>query len=335
LKRKKFTFLLSGILLIILLTGCRARLTDKMLEQLDYADRNQNLHSEEIRENTDSDEDGVQEDQADRTRNDPAAKIKKYDENAAGYIMPDSEHLIHTDGSGEGFFAHSDTAEINVDKQGGNARKSALQNVPADEADEQGAAQDADIADSALMFYKVLLKERTGNLFECKRLHVYWEGVKDHLTVYKDSPEHALILSAGSYDVSARLMKENLTVDDGWVVRKNPEVIVKVVEGDILGKAVINPSGAKAVYDELLRRADWQNIDAVKNGRVILLSEELLENDYTRTAAELIVAYTAVPSIFEDVLPDEAALGEAVRALLEESGGESQAGISYYFPAGN
>ena len=91
-----------------------------------------------------------------------------------------------------------------------------------DEAEQKGVSEDAAEADSAMTFYSVLLQERTDSLFECQRMNVYWETKEDHRTVFKTSAEHQLMLKAGAYDVSARLMEPNLHVDDGWSVRKNP-----------------------------------------------------------------------------------------------------------------
>ena len=79
-----------------------------------------------------------------------------------------------------------------------------------------GEDPDAEAADSALTYYTVLLQDRMGSLFECQRANVYWETAQDHVTVHKTSPEHALILQSGAYDVSSRLLPENLLVDDGW-----------------------------------------------------------------------------------------------------------------------
>lgn len=115
-----------------------------------------------------------------------------------------------------------------------------------------------------------------------------------------------MILRSGCYDVSARLLPENLTVDPGWVCRKNPGVIVKFVDSDILGRGVVGTSLAEAAGTMLLSREGWYNIDAAKNGRVLLLSSQLLESRHLQTAAALCIAKTADPEAFADIDLDQA-----------------------------
>ena len=200
------------------------------------------------------------------------------------------------------------------------AEETAVQTVAAETAEQMGVSDDADAADSALTYFTVLLQDRMGSLFECQRLNVYWETVQDHVTIHKSSPEHALILNAGCYDVSARLLPDNLLVDDGWVMRKNPGVIVKIVEDSVL-----NGGSAKAVYDSLVNREGWAAIDAVKNSRVLLLSQEMLKAPYLQTAAMVIIAGTANPALFTDVNPDE-----MLQMLMEEATGTLPTGSCYY-----
>ena len=200
-----------------------------------------------------------------------------------------------------------------------------MQTVTAQEAEQMGTSEDADAADSVFDYYSVLLQERAGSLYECQRANVYWETAGDHITIHKTSPEHELILNAGAYDVSARLLPENLQVDDGWVVRKNPGVIVKIVDGRVLGSSVYSVEAAESAYRNLVSRDGWETIDAVRNGRVLLLSSELTEAPYLQLAAMLMIAETADPVLYEDVDPEE-----ALKALSEEASGTIPVGTYYY-----
>ena len=149
------------------------------------------------------------------------------------------------------------------------------------------------------------------------------------MTVHKSSPEHTLILNAGAYDVSARLLPENLRVTDSWVVRKNPQIIVKVADSGILGGGVSSAGSAKAPCRELCLREGWPGIDAVKSRRVLLLSRELLDAPYLQTAAMLMIAKTAYPDLYADV-----DLSQALRLLSEEAAGTARPGIYYYAEEG-
>ncbi len=264
-----------------------------------------------------------------RTRENPDAPRKEYDENAPAEIVPGTERLLHTEGGGSGASVPSEDAEKAVSRLNEQAEEPAVQTVAAPEAEEKGVSEDAEAADSALTYYTVLLKDRGGSLYECQRAYLYWETAEDHVTVHKSSPEHTLILGAGAYDVSARLLPENLRVTDSWVVRKNPQIIVKVADSGILGSGVSSAGSAKALCRELCLREGWPGIEAVKSRRVLLLSRELLDAPYLQTAAMLMIAKTAYPDLYADV-----DLSQALRLLSEEAAGTARPGIYYYAEEG-
>ena len=259
------------------------------------------------------------------TRENPDASRKEYDETAPAEIVGGTEHLLHEAGEGNGAPAANEEAGESENQVNALAEEAALRTVAAPDSDRLGVSEDADAADSAMTYYTALLQSRSAALFECQRATVYWETAQDHVTVYKTSPEHDLILGAGAYDVSARLLPENLRVDDGWVARKNPGVIVKIVDGSVLGRGVHNPAAAGEAARRLVGREGWAGIDAVRNRRVLLLSEEILEAPHLRTAAMLLIARTAAPDAFADADPDE-----ALSALCEEETGTLPTGIYYY-----
>ena len=257
---------------------------------------------------------------ANQTKENPEASRKEYNENAPAEITAGTARFLHEPGEGNGASAAEEDAGTSAHRVNEQAEETAVQTVAAETAEQMGVSDDADAADSALTYFIVLLQDRMGSLFECQRLNVYWETVQDHVTIHKSSPEHALILNAGCYDVSARLLPDNLLVDDGWVMRKNPGVIVKIVEDSVL-----NGGSAKAVYDSLVNREGWAAIDAVKNSRVLLLSQEMLKAPYLQTAAMVIIAGTANPALFTDVNPDE-----MLQMLMEEATGTLPTGSCYY-----
>ena len=262
---------------------------------------------------------------AGRTRENPDAPRKEYDENASAEIAPGADLLLHGQGEGNGAPAANEDSEAGVSRVQPDAEKAAVRTLPAEEAAEMGISAEAAASDSAMTYYSVLLRERTGALFECQRLSVYWETEQDRVTVHKSSQEHGLILNAGCYDVSARLLPENLRVDDGWTVRKNPGVIVKVTDRGVLGSGIRSSRAAAALCEGLLAREGWAGIDAVKNGRVLLLSGEMLETPWLKLAAAVLVARAANPALAAEVDPDE-----MLSRLSEEATGRLPTGIYYY-----
>ena len=313
-RMKKYLLLLS---LCLVLTGCRARIIQSVpldAETVESAGENAGSGQTE----TDAGEN------RDRTRENPQAKQKEFDENAAVEIVAGTDRALHGPGEGEGAYTAVDSglpaARLNAD-----AHESARQTVAAKESDRMGTAEDAEMADSAFRYYTVLLKERSESLYVCKRLNLYWETAEDRVTVYKTSDVHQLILDAGAYDVSARLLPENLKVDDGWVCRKNPEIMVKIVPKSVLGGGVLSAAAASSELQTFISRPGWQEIDAVKNKRVLLLSQDMLEAPHLRLAAGLVIAKAANPEVYADV--DTA---QALKALTEEATGMAGEGV-YYF----
>lgn len=253
---------------------------------------------------------------------DETSERREFAPEASGELTPEAETPVYVPaepseeaaaptpaaGEGGGQNVEAPDAELTV-----------TETVPAEEAEQLGVDESGEVAESVQTYYLTLLDSRLGDLFECKRLYVYWETAEDHRTVFKTSPEHQLILLAGAYDVSARLLEENLTVDDGWVTRKNPDAVVKVVDG------VLDASAAQALCAELSARPEWAATTAVRDRRVLVLSGELLQTSSGRTAAAVYLAKLLYPEQMQDVDAEE-----ALRALSEEASGRALTGLYAY-----
>ncbi|MBR0139771.1 MAG: hypothetical protein IJM17_05735 [Firmicutes bacterium] len=236
---------------------------------------------------------------------------REYSSDSSGEINPEAETVLAAPGEGDSDLPTPVPGEgETVNAEGEGTDRTATETVPADDADKLGVDEKGEVADSVQTYYLTLLDSRLGALFECKRLYVYWETPEDHRTIYKTAREHKLITGAGAYDVSAKLLEENLTVDDGWIGRKNPDVIVKVMEGGALDGAA-----AKSLAQDIASRPGLGDTAAVREKRVLVLSEKLLSTNAGRTAAMLYLAKMMYPDQMEDVDPDE-----ALKALAAEAG---------------
>ena len=332
MKVRKIGRLLLTIALCILLSGCRIRTTGSgKIPEEDSTNVSMNEpgagslpEGDEIEPDR-TDEQKKNEDPGERTKENPMASRKEYDENAPAEIVPGTDRTIHGAGEGNGASREDENADEAATQLDDGADEPATMKVAADEAKETGVSEEGQEADSALRYFTTLLQERMGGLYECQRLNVYWESIADHVTIFRTSQEHRLILNAGAYDVSARLLEENLRVDDGWIRRKNPGIIVKVVDGSVLGAGVSSSDAAEKIYAELLRRDGWSEIDAVRNGRVMQISEELLETPYLQTVAMLMIARSANPSLMADV-----DIGKALEMMAEEATGHIPSGLYGY-----
>ena len=312
-KKRRIAFLL---LCVLALTGCRARIVQSVPSGAEKTEKT----GEDAAAGQRKSEAG---ENRDFSLENPEAKQKEYDENAAVEIVAGLDRTLYGPGEGGGAFTAVDNGPPAV-RLNADAEETVRQTVAAEESDRMGTASDAEMADSAFRYYTVLLRERSESLYVCKKLNLYWETAEDHVTVYKTSDEHLLILDAGAFDVSARLLKENLRVDDGWVLRKNPEIIVKVVPNNVLGGGVLSAARAKAEMDALTARPEWQKIDAVQNGRVLFISQDMLEAPHLRLAAGLLIAKTANPEVYRDV-----DVAKALRMLTEEAAGMAGEGIYF------
>ncbi len=328
MKYKRALLLMLMLCLAWLLCGCRTRVqggSEILLPDAAESQADEGRQGEAISQQAPSMDNGNSGEPGSQTKENPEAARKEYDETAPAEIVPGTDRTLSQAGEGKGRSASNDEWEVSANLLNDRAEETATQTVAAETAEQRGVSKDADAADSALDYFTVLLTDRLGSLFECQRLNVYWETPQDHTTIHKTAPEHALILNAGCYDVSARLLPENLRVDDGWVVRKNPGVIVKIVDRQVLGGGIGSDRAAKEIAESLKRREGWGTIDAIKNKRILLLSEELLEAPFLQTAALVMIAKTANPVLFADV-----DLDQMLQMLTEEATGTLPTGISYY-----
>ena len=197
------------------------------------------------------------------------------------------------------------------------AELAAVKTLPAEEAERLGVSESAPVAETAQRYYAALLQSRLRTLFECKKQNVYIETQTAFVTVYKASAEHALVLSAGGYDVAGKRMENDLAVDGGWVQRKNPDFIVKFVAASALNGDTLG---------ELLARDGLRETAAAKNGRALLLCESMTDAPQLQTAAALCLAKAMYPDLFADI---DAA--QAVGQLADEAG--AQTGGPWFYPA--
>ena len=258
----------------------------------------------------------------------PEAAQKQYDSSASAELNQDVEApaenpVPEADTPAEGG-ANGD-GETVIQETDIETEHTVTETLQADSAEELSAAEQAPAAETALQYYQALLSSRIMELFECEKLDVYWETVNDHETIFRDSAAHQVILLAGGYDVSAKLLEDALTVDDGWICRKNPGAVVKCVDGPVLGSGVLSDVGAREVRAQLLSRDGWSGIGAGKAGIVVVISSELLRSAAGQTAAAVYLAAAMYPELMADTDP-----AEALQALLTESAGTAPTGMYAY-----
>jgi len=149
--------------------------------------------------------------------------------------------------------------------------------------------------------YTGILSRGLGSLFECQRVYVYLERLESLHTVNRNSFEHSLIVESGGSNVGWRRGNDSLVVDAEWIVRQNPELIIRTVNTSILGPGIASTTQAENIRAELLARPGFENINAVINRRILLLSDALLQSEEGRLIAKLHIAHAMYPTLFTDV----------------------------------
>ncbi|MCR4805917.1 MAG: hypothetical protein K5981_09780 [Clostridia bacterium] len=302
---------------ILLLGGCglRSRVMPEALAAAQTEQVQQPTEETASLEEVPEEPQEILEDEELPSENDPQSERKEYDSEQDGEIAPDAEQRIAAEVQTPAEAKPAAPAE--AVETTGEAEKTVEVFVEADASEQKAAAEDAPAASSMLEYYQALLTSRLESQFECKKLDIYWETPAAFATVNRQSAEQAIITLAGSYNVGVKLEADALTVDGGWVSRKNPGAIVKVVPREALA------SGESALA-EIRGREGLAETDAVRSGRVILLAEDLLNTAAGQTAAAVEIACRLYPQLMDDVDP-----GEALRQLMEEAG-RSAAGTYWY-----
>ena len=159
-------------------------------------------------------------------------------------------------------------------------------------------------------FYKNCMeriRDRTARLSEEDKIKVYFEATKSYLTTARGTRWHEDIVAAGGYNIFGDLSGFP-NVDPEEVINRNPEIIVRCdkVGGHHYGGGyylnVGNTAEQKAIWEEIMHRPELQNINAVKNKNVYLISWDIL----TEARHFVAIAYMAkwfYPELFEDLDP--------------------------------
>ena len=151
-----------------------------------------------------------------------------------------------------------------------------------------------------------LIKERVEDLEEYQKPREYWEDHgKEYLSVGPGSLEHDNIIYCGGINIFADASVPWPNVDPEAVIERNPQVIIKSICARTVpsGYGVSDTGPMEELRNDIMTRPAWDHIDAVKNGRVYLISTET-----SSTHSSVYLSYLAKclhPELFEDIDPVE------------------------------
>ena len=161
------------------------------------------------------------------------------------------------------------------------------------------------------------VKRRAEELSEEQKVRVYPEGTqRPYVTASKGHTLNEIITLAGGVNISAGLKGRSPEVDPEWVVERDPDVILKYPMGAKyqggFGKADVGPF--EEMRKEIMERPGFDRIKAVREGRVYILSRDILGGVFENVGV-CYVAKILYPDLFKDLDP-EAYLEEMVESHL-------------------
>ncbi len=129
-------------------------------------------------------------------------------------------------------------------------------------------------------------------------------------TKNRASADHALVKAAGGINIGAALPRENTVVSGEWLAEQNPQVVIGSVQGKRVSgynaDAAVAAANLQAIYRRLVDNAALRETRAVKDRRVLLISQELKEGP----AAVIALAHIAkflYPDRLGDIDPERIA----------------------------
>lgn len=126
--------------------------------------------------------------------------------------------------------------------------------------------------------YRRLLDERLQKVKPEERVRVYLEGrTGDYVTYSKGSGGDERVTLAGGMNVAANEPGKYPRVSPEWVLKKNPQVLIKEILKDKapMGYDVTDTKKLEEIRTAIMKRPGWDELEAVKQGRVYLISTEL------------------------------------------------------------
>lgn len=168
-----------------------------------------------------------------------------------------------------------------------------------------------DEAEELIEFYHGFndsVTEALNEISEDDKPRVYIECYKDYRARNVLSGTHPMCEIAGGINIAqdVETFGDGTTVelDPEWIIEQNPDIILKVVSGSKVscGYGEDDSSEMKAVREEIMSRPGFENIDAVKNDRIYLISSHICD----RSCNAIGIAYLATwfyPQLLQDIDP--------------------------------
>jgi iron complex transport system substrate-binding protein len=154
--------------------------------------------------------------------------------------------------------------------------------------------------------YMDLIGERVNGLDEGDKPRVYAESYKDFQYSGGSTSVTAAVKPCGGINIFEDLNGSNNEIDPEMVISKNPQVILKMTSHNDMPDSGYNAENTTQMDDkvkDIENRPGWGNIDAVKDGRVYVITSDLAS--IHPSLFNLYVAKWLHPELFKDIDPVE------------------------------
>ena len=137
------------------------------------------------------------------------------------------------------------------------------------------------------------------------RPHVYIEGDSNFHTTGPGSGGHDMCVLAGGQNVASSLSIPYPEVTPEWILMSNPNVIVKVTTVTTCSACygMTDAAPLRRIRNEIMDRPAWDNIQAVKEGKVYVMANEI----WTGPRAVIGTSYMAkwfYPDVYRGLDPE-------------------------------
>ena len=134
-------------------------------------------------------------------------------------------------------------------------------------------------------------------------LRTYWEIYADYKSAGAGSGADQIMALAGVQNLAGGEKGGHVKVSDEWVISANPQLIVRESSSlkGVTGRGVSSPNAAASLCDALAARPGWDAIDAVRDGRMLVLDTDVTTNPLGFALSPLYVAAEAYPEQLADM----------------------------------
>lgn len=153
--------------------------------------------------------------------------------------------------------------------------------------------------------YHDLIAKRVKDIKPQRKVRVYFESYQEYTTVGPGNENHDAIIACGGINIFGDSRIKSFNVSPEAVVARNPDVIIKLAKSDPTcpsGYGVTDPAALKKLRNEIMKRPGWKDINAVKKGKVYIIS-----SDAKSTHPSVFDCYQAkwfYPERFQDLDPE-------------------------------